>query len=160
MKWYHLASIALLVCFAGGLIYSANHYSGLYESQKQETKSEKKRADDAESLAQQRLDTINDMQVRQRNVAALDAKYTGELADARSENERLRADIATGKRKLQLNATCSKGDSSTASSLGDGESPRLTVDAELNYFRLRDGIATITKQVNYLQDYIRQQCLK
>jgi len=159
MKWYHLASIALLFCFAGGLIYSANHYSGLYESQKQETKSEKKRADDAESLAQRRLDTINDMQVRQRDVAALDAKYTGELADARSENERLRADIATGKRKLHLNATCPKSETTGASSLGDEAGPRLTTDAELNYFRLRDGIAAITKQVSYLQDYIRQQCL-
>ena len=154
MKWYHQVFIALfVVCLAGGLIWSANHYHGKYEA-------EKKRADSAESLAQQRLDTINDMQVRQRDVAALDAKYTGELADAKSENERLRADIATGKRKLQLSATCSKDDSTTASSLGDGESPRLTADAELNYFRLRDGIATITKQVEYLQDYIRQQCLK
>jgi len=154
MKWYHQALIALfVVCLAGGLIYSANHYHGLY-------KDEQGRANKAESLAQQRLDTINDMQVRQRDNAALDAKYTGELADERAGNEKLRADIAAGKRKLQLNASCGKDKASGASSLGNGESPRLTVDAELNYFRLRDGIATITKQVNYLQDYIRQQCLR
>lgn len=153
MKWYHQALIGLFVMsLAGGLIYSANHYHSLY-------KDEQGRADKAESLAKQRQDTINDMQVRQRDNAALDAKYTGELADAKSENEKLRADIATGKRKLHLNATCPKSETSGASSLGDGESPRLTADAELNYFRLRDGIATITKQVNYLQDYIRQQCL-
>lgn len=153
MKWYHQALIALfVVCLAGGLIWSNNHYHSKYEA-------EKKRADSAESLAQQRLDTINDMQVRQRDNAALDAKYTKELADERAENERLRADIATGKRKLQLNATCPKSETTGTSSLGDGESPRLTADAELNYFSLRDGISRITKQVNYLQDYIRRQCL-
>ena len=154
MKWYHQALMALFVaCLAGGLIYSANHYHDKYET-------EKMRADKAVSLAQLRLDTINDMQVRQRDNAALDAKYTGELADAKSENEKLRADIATGKRKLHLNASCGTGEATGASSVGDGEGPRLTTDAELNYFRLRDGIATIAKQVSYLQDYIRQQCLK
>ncbi|HBV8308548.1 TPA: lysis protein, partial [Escherichia coli] len=34
--------------------------------------------------------TITDMQQRQRDVAALDARYTKELADARAENETLR----------------------------------------------------------------------
>ena len=99
------------------------------------------------------------MQVRQRDAAALDAKYTKDLADAKSENEKLRADIATGKRKLHLNATCPKSEATGASSLGDGEGPRLTTDAELNYFRLRDGISRVTKQVSYLQDYIKEQCL-
>ncbi|ENO7005403.1 lysis protein, partial [Escherichia coli] len=29
-----------------------------------------------------------------------------------------------------------------------------------NYYRLRSGINRITAQVNYLQEYIRTQCLK
>ena len=153
MKPFLIMLGLFFICLAGGLIWSANHYHSLY-------KDEQKRANDAESLAQSRLDTINDMQVRQRDVAALDAKYTGELADAQSTIEALRADIATGKRKLHLNATCPESKTTGASSLGDGEGPRLTADGELNYFRLRDGIATITKQVSYLQDYIRQQCIK
>ena len=33
---------------------------------------------------------ITDMQMRQRDVAALDAKYTKELADAKAENDALR----------------------------------------------------------------------
>nr|WP_252180938.1 lysis system i-spanin subunit Rz [Escherichia coli] len=40
------------------------------------------------------------------------------------------------------------------------KSPGLTSDAELNYYRLRGGIDKITAQVNYLQEYIRTQCLK
>ena len=37
------------------------------------------------------------MQMRQRDVAALDAKYE-ELADAKAENDALRDDVATGRR--------------------------------------------------------------
>ncbi|HAS0833208.1 TPA: lysis protein [Enterobacter cloacae] len=104
--------------------------------------------------------TIKDMQVRQRDVAALDAKYTKELADAQAENDRLRADVVAGKRRLQIAATCSKDETTGATGLVDGSSPRLTADAELNYWRLRDGIATVTKQLTGLQEYVRTQCLK
>ena len=37
---------------------------------------------------------ITDMQMRQRDVAALDAKYTKELADAKAGNDALRDDVA------------------------------------------------------------------
>ena len=37
---------------------------------------------------------ITDMQMRQRDVAALDAKYTKELADAKAKNDALRDDVA------------------------------------------------------------------
>ncbi|ENH0698167.1 lysis protein, partial [Escherichia coli] len=104
-------------------------------------------------------DTIKDMQTRQRDVAALDAKYTKELADANATIESLRADVSAGRKRLQVAATCAKS-TTGASSMGDGESPGLTADAELNYYRLRSGIDRITAQVNYLQEYIRTQCLK
>ncbi|MCZ9080589.1 lysis system i-spanin subunit Rz, partial [Escherichia albertii] len=44
--------------------------------------------------------TITDMQVRQRDVAALDAKYTKELADAKAENDALRRKLNNGGRVL------------------------------------------------------------
>ena len=120
----------------------------------------KKRADDAEQSLSLANATITDMQTRQRDVAALDAKYTKELADAQAENDRLRADVVAGKRRLQIAATCSRDETTGASGLVDGSSPRLTADAELNYWRLRDGIATVTKQLTGLQEYVRTQCLK
>ena len=40
---------------------------------------------------------ITDMQMRRRDVAALDAKYTKELADAKAENDALRDDVAAGR---------------------------------------------------------------
>lgn len=120
----------------------------------------KKRADDAEQNLNLANATITDMQVRQREVAALDAKYTKELADAQENINQLERDVAAGKRRLQLNATCSKDETIGTSGLVDGSSPRLTADAELNYWRLRDGIATVTKQLTGLQAYVREQCLK
>ncbi|EAA6523641.1 lysis protein [Salmonella enterica subsp. enterica serovar Reading] len=103
--------------------------------------------------------TITDMMKRQRDVAALDARYTKELADANATIESLRADVSAGRKRLQVAATCAKS-TAGSSGMGDGESPRLTADAELNYYRLRSGIDRITAQVNYLQEYIRSQCLK
>ena len=49
---------------------------------------------------------ITDMQIRQRDVAALDAKYTKELADAKAENDALRDDVAAGRRRLHIKAVC------------------------------------------------------
>ena len=103
--------------------------------------------------------TIADMQKRQRDLAELDARYTKELANANATIESLRADVSAGRKRLQVAATCAKS-TTGASSMGDGESPGLTADAELNYYRLRSGIDKITAQVNYLQEYIRTQCLK
>ena len=45
------------------------------------------------------------MQMRQRDVAALDAKYTKELADAKAENDALRDDVAAGRRRF-IKAVC------------------------------------------------------
>lgn len=146
--WLQLLVVALI----GVLAFLVNHYRDnaiTYKDQRD-------KATEQLSLASA---TIKDMQVRQRDVAALDAKYTGELADAKETIERLHSDVIAGRKRLQVAATCAKS-TTGASSMGDGESPRLTADAELNYYRLRSGIDRITAQVNYLQEYIRTQCLK
>lgn len=147
--WLQLLVVALI----GVLAFFVNHYRDnaiTYKDQRD-------KATEKLSLANA---TIKDMQTRQRDVAALDAKYTKELADAQTENDRLRADVVAGKRRLQIAATCSRDETTGASGLVDGSSPRLTADAELNYWRLRDGIAAVTKQLTGLQEYVRTQCLK
>lgn len=103
--------------------------------------------------------TITDMQTRQRDVATLDAKYTQELADAQETIIQLERDVATGKRRLQLNATC-KNNSTGTTGMDDATSPRLTDSAERDYFTLRQRIETVTKQLTGLQEYVRSQCLK
>ncbi|WP_439412837.1 lysis protein [Enterobacter ludwigii] len=103
--------------------------------------------------------TISDMQTRQRDVASLDAKYTQELADAQETINQLEHDVATGKRRLQLNATC-KSNSTGTTGMDDASSPRLTESAERDYFTLRQRIETVTKQLTGLQEYVRTQCLR
>ena len=49
------------------------------------------------------------MQMRQRDVAALDAKYTEELADAKAENDALRDDVAAGRRHGCIKTVCQSG---------------------------------------------------
>ncbi|EFJ8020814.1 lysis protein [Escherichia coli] len=143
---------ALVICIIVCLSWAVNHYRDnaiAYKEQRDKKVSELKQA----------TATIADMQQRQRDVAELDARYTKELADANATIESLRADVSAGRKRLQVAATCAKS-TTGASSMGDGESPRLTADAELNYYRLRSGIDRVTAQVNYLQEYIRTQCLR
>lgn len=147
--WLQLLVVALI----GVLAFLVNHYRDnaiTYKDQRD-------KATEQLSLASA---TIKDMQVRQRDVAALDAKYTGELADAKETIERLHSDVIAGRKRLQLNANCPTNGATSTGGLGDASSPRLTDSAERDYFTLRERIATVTKQVGYLQDYIKEQCLK
>jgi len=147
--WLQLLTVALI----GLLTFFVNHYRDnaiTYKDQR----------DRATKILRLANDTIKDMQTRQRDVAALDAKYTGELADAKATIDQLERDVASDKRRLQLNAQCPANGATSTGGMGDASSPRLTDSAERDYFTLRERIVTVTGQVNYLQNYIRQLCLK
>ncbi|EKK7720223.1 lysis protein [Cronobacter sakazakii] len=105
-------------------------------------------------------DDIEDMQRRQRDVATLDAKYTKDLADAQKNIAQLERDVAAGRKRLQLNATCSAQGAPGTTRVDDGASPRLTDAAERDYFTLRERIETVTRQLSGLQAYVREQCLR
>ncbi|MEB6533265.1 lysis protein [Pantoea stewartii] len=139
-------SIALLITVGATFYYRGNAID--FKSQR----------DKASEALKQANATINDMQLRQRDVAAIDAKYTQELADAKATIDQLHDDVANGKRWLRINASCEK-QSTTASSLDDATSARLTDSAQRDYFTLRDRIETANKQIAGLQEYIRKVCL-
>jgi len=120
----------------------------------------KTQRDTASSSLKLANDTINDMQTRQRDVAALDEKYTKELANAKATIDQLHDDVATGKRRLQLNATCAKQSASGTASMDDAASARLTDTAQRDYFTLRERIEVAGKQIAGLQQYINEQCLR
>ena len=101
---------------------------------------------------------ITDMQMRQRDVAALDAKYTKELADAKAGNDALRDDVAAGRRRLHIKAVCqSVREATTASGVDNAASPRLADTAERDYFTLREADHH-AKQLEGTQKYINEQC--
>ena len=116
-------------------------------------------AQHAQELTRQQAASITDMQTRQRNVAAIDEKYTKELTDAKATINQLHDDVATGKRRLQLNATCEEQSASRTTSMDDAASARLTDSAKQDYFTLRKRIEVAGKQIAGLQHYIKEQCL-
>lgn len=147
--WLQLAVLAIIAAMA----LAINHYRDnaiTYEDQRD-------KATEKLSLANA---TIADMQTRQRDVAALDAKYTKDLADAKKQLDDLQRCVRDGKCGLRVNAKCPANGAAGTGSLGDASGPRLTDSAERDYFTLRERIVTVTKQVGYLQDYINTQCLK
>ncbi|CQR03406.1 putative prophage endopeptidase [Yersinia mollaretii] len=113
-------------------------------------------------VAKQQQATLDQIETQRQAVAAIDIKYTKELADAKSENERLRADISNGTKRLQLNATCTKPVSKTTgpASVDDVTGPELTPAAQRDYIDLRERIGIATSQINGLQAYITNVCLK
>ncbi|WP_343552121.1 lysis protein [Pantoea sp.] len=143
-----LLTIASLICGSCALYYRGNAI---------EYKKERDKASKALEMANA---TIDDMQVRQRDVAALDAKYTKELADAQATIDLLHDDVANGKRRLQLNAKCPANNATGTTSVDDATSPRLADAAERNYWTLRSRIEIAGKQIAGLQQYINEQCLK
>lgn len=102
--------IAVIACIIVSLGWAVNHY-------RDNAIDYKKQRDTAINEAALAKATITDMQTRQRDVSALDAKYTQELADAQETINQLERDVATGKRRLQLNATC-KGNTTGSSEIG------------------------------------------
>ena len=104
--------------------------------------------------------TTKDMQTRPRDVDARDAKDTKDLADAKKQLDDLQRCVRDGKCGLHVNARCPANGATSTGGVGDASGPRLTDSAERDYFTLRERIVTVTKQVGYLQDYIKEQCLK
>ena len=104
--------------------------------------------------------TIADMTTRQRDVAALDEKYTKELADAKKQLDDLQRCVSSGKCGLRINAKCPANGTASAPGVDDATGPRLTDAAERDYFTLRERIETITSQLTGLQAYVREQCIR
>ncbi|EJP5902329.1 lysis protein, partial [Escherichia coli] len=143
---------ALVICIIVCLLWAVNHYRDnaiTYKAQRDKKARELEQANA----------TITDMQVRQRDVAALDAKYSRELADARAENETLRADVAAGRKRLRINATChgTVREATGTSGVDNATGPRLADTAERDYFILRERLMTMQKQLEGAQEYIRTQ---
>ncbi|HII1997337.1 TPA: lysis protein [Escherichia coli] len=106
--------------------------------------------------------TIKDMQTRQRDVAALDAKYTKELADAKAQNDSLKRKLDNGGRVF-VKGKCpmpSSAETSSASGMGNDATVELSPVAGRNVLGIRDGIISDQTALRTLQEYIRTQCLR
>ena len=141
---------ALVICIIVCPSWAVNHYRDnaiTYKAQRQKCQ----RTEAGERGNYWHADASAD-------VAALDAKYTKELADAKAENDALRDDVAAGRRRLHIKAVCqSVREATTASGVDNAASPRLADTAERDYFTLRERLITMQKQLEGTQKYINEQ---
>ena len=87
--------------------------------------------------------------------AALDAKYTKELADAKAENDALRDDVAAGRRRLHIKAVCHCA--AVPSPPAWIMQPRLADTAERD-ISPQERLITAKDQPEGTQKYINEQC--
>lgn len=153
INWRVVLAFLLVVLLAGLLLAVGRYRDNALHFQEQR--------DAQKNLADTRQATIDDIQRRQQYVAAIDARYTKDLADAQKTISDLRRDVDSGAKRLRVSAKCDRPVSgkSSATRVDDDGSPRLTDAAQRDYFTLRERIETITKQLTGLQDYVRQVCL-
>ena len=131
--------------------WAVNHYRDnaiTYKAQRDKNARELKLANAA----------ITDMQMRQRDVAALDAKYTKELADAKAENDAcvmMLPLVVVG----CTSAVCqSVREAVPPSPAWIMQPPRLADTAERDYFTSGERLITMQKQLEGTQKYINEQC--
>ncbi|EKC2614071.1 lysis protein [Salmonella enterica] len=146
-------AIVVLLIVVVALAWTTDHYHGnavKYKSQR----------DTATHRLKLANETIDDMQIRQRDNTSLDAKYTQELADAKAENDALQRRLAAGGR-VRVKGRCTVPTSTTPAStdsVGDAATVELTPVAGRNVLSIRAGIISDQEKLKYLQDYIRTQC--
>ena len=141
---------ALVICIIVCLSWAVNHYrdnAATYKAQRDKNARELEAGERA----------ITDMQMRQRDVAALDAKYTKELLMLK-----LKMMLCVMMLPLVVvGCTLSKQSVSQCVKLppppADNAASRLADTAERDYFTLRERLITMQKQLEGTQKYINEQ---
>lgn len=146
---------AVVICLLVSMAWAINHYRDnaiTYRDQRD-------KATEKLSLANA---TITDMTTRQRDVAALDAKYTKELADAKAQNVALQRKLDNGGRVLVKGKCPVPASTETASTSGMGNDTTVELSdvAGRNVLGIRSGIISDQTALRTLQEYVQTQCLK
>ncbi|EBQ4755640.1 lysis protein [Salmonella enterica subsp. diarizonae] len=146
-------SIVVLLIVIAALAWTTDHYHSnavRYKDQR----------DTATHNLKMANETIDDMTKRQRDVAALDARYTKELADEKAENDALQRRLAAGGR-VRVKGRCTvpaSTEPASASRVGNAATVELSPVAGQNVLDIRSGIISDQEKLKYLQGYIRTQC--
>ncbi|WP_426576030.1 lysis protein [Xenorhabdus stockiae] len=140
------AVIALMIASAAAFLYRSGYKKQLGINSEQITE------------IQQLTDTISYQNTHIDMLHELDTKHTQELANAKTEIDRLRADIAAGRRKLRIQATCPVREATSSGSVGTPTSVELTGETGSTVLDIREGIINDRAKLSYLQEYIRTQC--
>ncbi|EBA6265815.1 lysis protein [Salmonella enterica] len=147
------SAIVVLLIVTAVLAWTTDHYHGnavRYKDQR----------DTATHNLNLANETITDMTKRQRDVAALDEKYTKELADAQTRNTDLQRRLAAGGR-VRVEGRCSvptETETASTSRVGNAATVELSPGAGQNVLDIRAGIISDQEKLKYLQEYVRSPC--
>lgn len=148
-----LTACSLLASFAGGYWLADNGW---------QKKASKERAEAATYIAQLSEQHRKKEHELAKNAKELDQKYTRDLSMAERRIDSLESSLADKSKRLRVKATCPSAmpSSGTTSRLGDAGAPELDESSRQDYLRLKRGLEVQEVQVRYLQEYIKEQCLR
>ncbi|MDE9457944.1 lysis protein [Xenorhabdus bovienii] len=138
--------IALIIASAAAFLYRSGYKEQLGINNDQLTE------------IQQLTDTINYQNTHIEMLHELDTKHTQELANSKTEIDILRADVAAGRHKLRIQATCPVPEITPSGSVVDATTVGLTGEAGSTVLDIREDIINDRAKLRYLQEYVRNQC--
>lgn len=114
----------------------------------------------AVTAANKQRELQDELDTEQAKWAIVEAEQYALLRDAEKQNNQLRADVDTGRKRLRVNASCpARSDrlpeTGSSPSVDIGVGPELNADARQDYYALRDGIERVTKQLLACQSRLR-----
>ena len=106
---------------------------------------------------------LGKQQAAEQGRADIDTRTTKEKAHALAENEKLRADVAAGDRRLRIAGRCSSSSgnlpyTTSTARLDDGGTVELAGAAGRTVFDIRAGVIKDQAALRGLQEYVREVC--
>ena len=160
VRWAALALLVAIACFATWKVNAWRFGKQLADLSASHQADLTSISNTATAQARQALEK---QQATQKALAELDAKATKEKMNALAENERLRADVAAGDRRLRIAGRCSAGsgklsDTASATRVDDGGAVELAGAAGRTVFDIRAGIIKDRAALRGLREYVLRVC--
>lgn len=153
---------AVLLGATGAWMWQANSYGAIIA--KNEAAHQSDLALISAAGAAQARQAVEKQQAAEQALSALDQKAQKEKTDALAENEKLRADVAAGTRRLRIAGSCRASgvdvpSTAGAASVDNAGTVELTGAAGRAVLDVRAGIIADQAALRALQEYVTHACL-
>lgn len=154
-------ALLALLCFGGGWQINGWRLGSELAHVKQEYAQAAQQATTATLHAQQTLDAKSASVTA--TITAIDHSATLRITKVQDENKQLRTLVDTGSVRLRYAGACpvqgagSVSGTVTSTSVGVSPGPELDAAAGRSYLALREGIGTITEQLNACQGILKAE---
>ena len=159
-RWLALVVLVAIACFSTWKVDSWRYGKQLADLS---TSFQADLAAISSAAAAQARQALERQQATQKALAEIDAKATKEKTNALAENEKLRAAVVAGDRRLRIAGRCSAGgdnlpDTTAAALLDAGGSVELAGAVGRTVLDIRRGIIQDRTALKGLQEYVREVC--